>query len=86
VKALIVVDVQNDFLPGGALPVQGGFEIVEPILALAKDADVIVKTGDCHPPQRVTSISGLPIASGIRGEPSFSLRLRRCPVPFSIRG
>ena len=32
---LIVVDVQNDFLPGGALAVPGGDEVIAPINALA---------------------------------------------------
>ena len=30
-EALIVVDVQNDFCPGGALPVERGDEVVEPL-------------------------------------------------------
>ena len=52
-KALIVVDVQNDFCPGGALAVQGGDEIVAPInkmieLAINTGATVIA-TRDWHP-------------------------------------
>ena len=39
--ALIVVDMQNDFLPGGALAVSGGDEIVEPIEALAASVNAI---------------------------------------------
>ncbi|MEM1006688.1 MAG: nicotinamidase, partial [Pseudomonadota bacterium] len=30
-EALIVIDVQNDFCPGGALAVTGGDEIIDPI-------------------------------------------------------
>ena len=30
-RALIVIDVQNDFCPGGKLAVSGGHEIIEPI-------------------------------------------------------
>ncbi len=47
--ALIVVDVQNDFCPGGALAVAGGDEIVPGINALMKDVDAVVLTQDWHP-------------------------------------
>jgi len=52
--ALIVVDVQNDFLPGGALPVQRGDEVI-PVLneyiAIFKDHNLpIIATRDWHPP------------------------------------
>ena len=44
----IVVDVQNDFLPGGALAVKNGDEVVAPINALAKKFVNIVQTQDWH--------------------------------------
>ena len=47
--ALIVVDVQNDFCPGGALAVAGGDEIVPGINALMGEVDAIVLTQDWHP-------------------------------------
>lgn len=47
--ALIVIDVQNDFCPGGALAVAGGDEIVAPINALMTSADAVVLTQDWHP-------------------------------------
>jgi NAD+ synthetase len=48
--ALIVVDVQNDFTPGGALGVEGG-DLLGPAIAKAADrADVVVATRDWHPP------------------------------------
>ncbi len=47
--ALIVIDVQNDFCPGGALAVPGGDEIVAPINALMAEADAVVLTQDWHP-------------------------------------
>ncbi len=47
--ALIVIDVQNDFCPGGALAVPGGDEIVEGINALMIDAGAVVLTQDWHP-------------------------------------
>src|SRR4051794_35925292 len=44
----IVVDVQNDFLPGGALAVKNGDEVIAPINALAKRFANIVQTQDWH--------------------------------------
>ena len=34
-KVLLIVDVQNDFCPGGALPVPNGDEVIEPINEMA---------------------------------------------------
>jgi nicotinamidase/pyrazinamidase len=48
-EALIVIDVQNDFCPGGALAVAGGDEIVAPINALMPEYQVRVLTQDWHP-------------------------------------
>ena len=48
-KALIVIDVQNDFCPGGALAVPGGDEIVGGINDLMADFDAVVLTQDWHP-------------------------------------
>ena len=47
--ALIVIDVQNDFCPGGALAVAGGDEIIPRINALMSDFAVTVLTQDWHP-------------------------------------
>lgn len=48
-KALIVIDMQNDFCPGGALAVAGGDEIVQPVNALMDEADAVILTQDWHP-------------------------------------
>lgn len=48
-EALIVIDVQNDFCPGGALAVTGGDDIVPGINALMDDFAVRVFTQDWHP-------------------------------------
>ena len=48
--ALLVVDFQNDFTPGGALPVERGDEIARPINAIADRFDFVVATRDWHPP------------------------------------
>jgi nicotinamidase/pyrazinamidase len=47
--ALIVIDVQNDFCPGGALAVAGGDEIVAPINTLMDTFAAVVLTQDWHP-------------------------------------
>ena len=48
--ALILTDVQNDFLPGGALAVKGGDEVIAPLLARIDEAGLVVATRDFHPP------------------------------------
>ncbi|MFO1170200.1 MAG: bifunctional nicotinamidase/pyrazinamidase [Hyphomicrobiaceae bacterium] len=47
--ALIVIDVQNDFCPGGALAVGGGDEIVPVVNRLIATASHVVLTQDWHP-------------------------------------
>lgn len=49
-KTLLLVDIQNDFLPGGALAVPGGDEIVPLVNTLLPQFDLIVATQDWHPP------------------------------------
>ena len=49
-KALVLVDIQNDFLPGGALAVAGGDEIIAPANRLMGDFEIVVATQDWHPP------------------------------------
>jgi nicotinamidase/pyrazinamidase len=48
-RALIIVDVQNDFLPGGALAVPHGDEVIPVINRLQNDFDLVVATQDWHP-------------------------------------
>ncbi|WP_370228579.1 bifunctional nicotinamidase/pyrazinamidase [Cognatishimia sp.] len=48
-KALIVIDVQNDFCPGGALAVPEGDQIVAPINDLMAEFDAVILTQDWHP-------------------------------------
>ncbi|WP_069301196.1 bifunctional nicotinamidase/pyrazinamidase [Neptunicoccus sediminis] len=47
--ALIMIDIQNDFCPGGSLAVEGGDEIVETVNALQDDYPVRILTQDWHP-------------------------------------
>ncbi|MCE7056801.1 bifunctional nicotinamidase/pyrazinamidase [Algoriphagus sp. AGSA1] len=48
-SVLLIVDVQNDFLPGGALAVEKGDEVIPVINALQEKFDFIVATQDFHP-------------------------------------
>ena len=48
--ALLIVDFQNDFTPGGALPVERGDEIAGAVNAIADRFDFVVATRDWHPP------------------------------------
>ncbi|HMQ57007.1 MAG TPA: bifunctional nicotinamidase/pyrazinamidase [Rhizobiaceae bacterium] len=48
-QALIVIDVQNDFCPGGALAVAGGDEILPSVNALIAGHDNVILTQDWHP-------------------------------------
>ncbi len=54
-RALLVVDVQNDFCPGGALGVAGGDEVIAPLNDLIEEflsrGELVVKSRDWHPPQ-----------------------------------
>jgi nicotinamidase/pyrazinamidase len=49
--ALIIIDPQNDFCPGGALAVAGGDEIMAGIGTLAQSFQTVVVTQDWHPPE-----------------------------------
>ncbi|MGV8137437.1 MAG: isochorismatase family protein [Mangrovibacterium sp.] len=48
-RAFLIVDLQNDFLPGGALPAAGGNEIIPVINLLQNHFKLIVASKDCHP-------------------------------------
>ena len=48
-KALVVVDIQNDFLPGGALAVSQGDTIIPVVNELMNAFDLVVATQDWHP-------------------------------------
>lgn len=54
---LLVVDIQNDFLPGGSLAVAKGDEIIGPINALAEKFRHVVLTQDWHPQGHISFAS-----------------------------
>jgi nicotinamidase/pyrazinamidase len=55
--ALLVVDVQNDFMPGGALAIPDGDAIIPLINTLAKKFDHVILTQDWHPAQHISFAS-----------------------------
>ena len=73
-RALVLVDIQNDFCPGGALAVRNGDEVVEVANRVARHFDLVVATQDWHPidhgsfaanhpgaePYQVIDLEGLP--------------------------
>ena len=55
--ALLVIDLQRDFLPGGALAVARGDEVVEATARLAQAFETVIATQDFHPPGHVSFAS-----------------------------
>lgn len=53
-KALLIVDMQNDFMPGGALPVPRGDEIIATINQLIPHFLLVLATQDWHPKSHVS--------------------------------
>ena len=58
--ALIIVDMQNDFLPGGSLAVAGGDEITPTINSMQKYFSLVVATQDWHPENHKSFASNHP--------------------------
>lgn len=52
--ALLIVDVQNDFCPGGALAVREGDQVVPAINAISGRYPLVVTTQDWHPPDHIS--------------------------------
>lgn len=59
-KALIIVDVQNDFCPGGSLPVPEGEKVVPVINKLRSRFDFVIATKDWHPKNHASFASNNP--------------------------
>ncbi len=58
--ALILVDIQNDFMPDGALPVPGAYDVVPVANALIEKFDLVVATQDWHPANHKSFASNHP--------------------------
>jgi nicotinamidase/pyrazinamidase len=59
-NALIIVDLQNDFLPGGPLAVPGGDEVIPLANELQRRFDVVLATQDWHPPNHGSFAANYP--------------------------
>lgn len=59
-SALVVVDVQNCFLPGGSLAVKDGEQVIPVINRIAKTFDNIIMTQDWHTPGHISFASSHP--------------------------
>ncbi len=62
-EALIVIDVQNDFCPGGALAVADGDQIISRINGLMDDFQTVVLTQDWHPASHASFAANHPGAA-----------------------
>jgi nicotinamidase/pyrazinamidase len=72
VDALLIVDFQNDFTPGGALAVPGGDEIAAPLESLLDRFDLVVATRDWHPPDHGSFGNPWPVHC-VQGTPGAEL-------------
>lgn len=56
-RCLVIIDVQNDFMPGGALAVPDGNKIVPLVNELQKKFDLVIATQDWHPSRHASFAS-----------------------------
>ncbi|MFW5875926.1 MAG: bifunctional nicotinamidase/pyrazinamidase [Myxococcota bacterium] len=56
-QALILVDIQKDFMPDGPLPTAGGYEVVPVANRLIPQFEIVAATQDWHPPDHVSFAS-----------------------------
>ena len=59
-KALLIVDMQNDFMPGGALGIRNADEIITTINELIPRFSLVVVSQDWHPPDHVSFVKSHP--------------------------
>jgi nicotinamidase/pyrazinamidase len=85
VDALLIVDFQNDFVPGGALPVARGDEIAEPLDRLLDKFELVIATRDWHPPDHSSFAGAWPVHC-VQGTPGAELHasLRREGVDLVV--
>lgn len=83
-RCLLVIDLQNDFCPGGALAVAGGDEIVPAINRIMASFDLVVASRDMHPAASrhfekwpVHCVAGTP---GAELHPQLNLALVQCLI------
>jgi len=71
-RALIIVDIQNDFLPGGSLEVGDGDSIIDYVVSLMKESDRYELVDDIR--DRFDALRELPCRFGMR-RPRYVYRL-----------
>ena len=59
-KALVIIDVQNDFLINGSLEVSSANDVIEPINEIIKNYTLVIATKDWHPLDHVSFVSNHP--------------------------
>src|SRR4051794_1951250 len=59
-QALLLIDIQKDFLPGGALAVPGGDEVIPVANRLMAEFEIVVATQDWHPADHLSFASQHP--------------------------
>ena len=59
-KALIIIDVQNDFLKGESLEVPNSNDVIDPINEIINNYSIVVATKDWHPLDHVSFVSNHP--------------------------
>lgn len=69
-KALVIVDMQNDFMPGGPLGVAGSRDIILSINKISQEYDFVCMTRDWHPKGHCSfaSVAGCAPYSVVQGE------------------
>ena len=82
---LLVIDVQNDFCPGGALAVPGGDGVIAPIHRIAPHFQHIILTQDWHPANHSSFAASIP-ASSLTSRSSWPTARRRCGLPHCVQG
>ncbi|WP_417860633.1 bifunctional nicotinamidase/pyrazinamidase [Winogradskyella sediminis] len=66
-KTLLIIDVQNDFMPSGSLPVPHGDQIVPLINSIQNNFDLVLATQDWHPKDHIS------FASNHNGKSNFEV-------------
>ena len=64
-RALLIVDMQNDFMPWGSLPVPNADQIIPYINELMEEFDIVIATQDFHPKDHVSFVTNGSSSSGI---------------------
>ena len=84
--ALLVIDMQVDFLPGGSLAVGGGDEIITEINALGRRFDHVVLTQDWHPAGHISFASAHPGKRPFTGTAEASYGLQTLWPDHCVQG